>query len=272
MRSVIQMTRSLKGVAKIVGILAGAYALAYLAFFVLQDQFIFFSQRLPPDHVFEFKQPFKEYFIKTDSGDSLNALLFETDESRYLSGRGLILYFHGNADNLQRWGNYAVDFTQLGFDILMVDYRGYGKSSGTPSETILYKDAQVVSNWAKENLDYSNLIIYGRSLGTAVASNLAAKVKPEVLILETPFDKINSVLYGFTSTYKFSNVNHIKEVTCPIVIFQGTEDWVVPMYSAERLKPYLKKEDRFVVIEGGSHNNLRDFKLYHETLKSVLLK
>lgn len=259
---------SVKKVGKITGILVGVYAIAYLAFFLVEDRFIFFSESLPQNHVFEFNQNFKEYFIKTDSGDSLNALLFKTDEP----SRGLILYFHGNADNLQRWGNYAIDFTQLGFDILMVDYRGYGKSSGKPNEAILYKDAQVVSDWAKENIDYKNLIIYGRSLGTAVASKLAATVNPEVLILETPFDKINSVLYGFTSTYKLSNVNHIKEVTCPIVIIQGTEDWVVPLRSAERLKPFLKKDDRFVLIEGGSHNNLRDFKLYHETLKSILLK
>jgi len=262
------MTRSLKIVVKTIGILAGIYAIAYVAFFALEDKFIFLSKRLSQDHIFEFKQPFKEYFIKTDSGDSLNSLLFKAAEP----SRGLILYFHGNADNLQRWSNYAVDFTQLGYDILMVDYRGYGKSSGKPSEAILYKDAQAVSDWAKENLDYSNLILYGRSLGSAVASKLAITVKPDLLILETPFDEINSVLYGFTSTYKFSNVNHIKEVTYPILIFQGTDDWVVPMYSAERLKPFLKKDDRFVIIEGGSHNNLRDFKLYHETLKSALVK
>lgn len=262
------MSGTLKKVAKIVGILAVAYAIAYVAFFLLEDKFIFYSKSLPHDHVFEFNQPFKEYFIHTDSGDSLNALLFKATES----SRGLILYFHGNADNLQRWGNYAADFTQLGYDILMVDYRGYGKSSGKPTEAILYKDAQVVSDWAKENIDYTNLIIYGRSLGTAVASNLATIVKPDLLILETPFDKINSVLYGFTSTYKFSNADYIKEVKCPIVIIQGTQDWVVPMYSAERLKPLLKKDDRFVVIEGGSHNNLRDFKSYHETIKSILLK
>ncbi|MBP9925232.1 MAG: alpha/beta hydrolase [Cyclobacteriaceae bacterium] len=260
------MAGTLKKVARIAGILAVGYAIAYGAFFLLEDKFIFYSKSLPSDHVFEFNQPFQEYFIKTDSKDSLNALLFKTAEP----SRGLILYFHGNADNLQRWGNYAIDFTQLGYDILMIDYRGYGKSSGKPTEAILYNDAQVVSDWAKENIDYTNLIIYGRSLGTAVATNLASTVNPDLLILETPFDKINSVLYGFTSTYTFSNAHHIKEVTCPIVIIQGTQDWVVPMYSAERLKPFLKKDDHFVAIEGGSHNNLRDFKLYHETLKSVL--
>ncbi|MDZ7647292.1 MAG: alpha/beta hydrolase [Cytophagales bacterium] len=260
------MPRSLKIVGRIVGILAGMYALAYLVFFVVEDRFIFFSESLTQNYVFNFNQPFEEYFIETDSGDSLNALLFKTNEP----SRGLILYFHGNADNLQRWGNYAIDFTELGFEILMVDYRGYGKSSGKPGEDILYRDAQVVYDWAKENITYEYFVIYGRSLGTAVASNLAASANPNLLILETPFDKINSILYGFTSTYTFSNKDHMKEVTCPIVIIQGTADWVVPMYSAERLKPFLKKDDRFVVIEGGSHNNLRDFKLYHETLKSIL--
>lgn len=262
------MTRRLKVILRITGFGTGVYALMYLAFFLWEDKFIFLPEKLPPNYVFKFNQPFEEYFIETGSGDSLNALLFKTTEP----SRGLILYFHGNADNLQRWGNYSIDFTQLGYEILLVDYQGYGKSTGSPSEEILYVDAQRVSDWAKQNIEFERLIIYGRSLGTAVASDLAARVNPELLILETPFDKINSVLYGFTSSYKFSNVNHIKEVTCPIVIIQGTQDWVVPLRSAARLKPFLKNDDRFVVIEGGSHNNLRDFEFYHETLRSVLLK
>jgi len=145
---------------------------------------------LAAEHLFQFDQPFEEYFIKTPDGETLNALLFKSPNTP----KGFILYFHGNAGNLQRWGNYAIDFTELDYDILMVEYRGYGKSTGTPSEVDFYADAQVVLDWAKANIPFSRLIIYGRSLGSGVATQLAIKNSPDLLILETPFNELKKPL------------------------------------------------------------------------------
>ena len=252
-------------IAKILGVTGLVYLILLAGFYLFQDRFVFQSKRLPKNYTFTFDQPFEEHVVSANN-DTLNVLLFKTTQP----ARGLILYFHGNADNLQRWGNYAIDFTSHGYDILMVDYRGYGKSTGTPNETVLYSDAQVVLSWVKSNLPYRKLILYGRSLGSAVASNLALTSNPDLLILETPFDELNSALYTFSSRYKFPTKDFLSKVTCKKVIIHGTSDWVVPLSSALRLKPLLKEGDEFVVIKGGSHNNLRDFSDYHKTVKEAL--
>jgi pimeloyl-ACP methyl ester carboxylesterase len=253
---------------KIIAIIFGSLlfvCLLYVGFYAFQDHFIFQSEKLPADYVFTFDQKFEELVIPTTDGEQISALLFRADSSR-----GLILYFHGNAGSLQRWGQYATDFTSLGYDILMMDYRGYGKSTGTPNEENLYQDAQTVLQWSGDNLTYQKLVIYGRSLGSAVAANLATTAPADLLILETPFEELNDVLYFLSSQYKFPNKTFLPKINCKRVIFQGTHDDVVPLASALKLRPFLDEQDRFVIIEGGGHNNLREFKEYRETLREVL--
>lgn len=268
------MQNKVKRTGKILGIVLLVYLFLSVGFYVFQDQIIFQSEGLLKGDTFKFDQKFEEYFITAKDGKSLNALLFRTDQS----SKGLILYFHGNANNLQRWGKYAVDFTTLGYDILMVDYRGYGKSEGTPTEADLYADAFAVWNWSRTNFPHPKIILYGRSLGAAVATNLATKTNPDLLILETPFDELKGVvyppfmkdLYLLPVHYHFPNTKFLADVKCRKVIMHGTNDWVVPISSANRLKPFIRNEDQFFVIEGGSHNNLRDFEMYHVFLKEVL--
>ena len=125
-------------------------------------------------------------------------------------------------------------------------------------------------SWSQANIPHSKLILYGRSLGSAVASHLATSANPDLLMLETPFDELNSALYTFSSKYKFPTKDFLTNVTCKRIIIHGTNDWVVPLSSAMKLKPLLKAGDQFVIIEGGSHNNLRDFDEYHKTLKEAL--
>jgi uncharacterized protein len=243
-------------------------------FYLFPEKFIFQPKVLASDHVFQFDQPFEEHFIKTAGGETLSTLLFKSPTP----SKGFILYFHGNAGNLQRWGKYAIDFTKLGYDILMIDYRGYGKSTGRPSENDFYADAQVVMDWARANITFTRLIIYGRSLGTGVASQLAIKNTPYLLILETPFDELKGVINTpirpllsiFPSRYNFPNNEYIPKMQCRKVIFHGTLDWVVPLSSALKLKPLLSPEDRFFIIEGGGHRNLNTFKEFQEGLAEVL--
>ena len=258
----------------ILGITFLAYLTLLLSFYVFQDRAIFQRDSLAPDDVYTFDQAFEEYFIKMKDDVMLNALLFRTSQP----SKGLILYFHGNSGNLRRWGRYAVDFTSLGYDILITDYRGYGKSTGIPGEDDFYEDAHTILEWAKANVPHTRLVIYGRSLGSAVASQLAIDAQPDLLILETPFDELMGTIYLpvrpifklFPLRHSFPNKTFLAKVTCKTVIFQGTDDWVVPLASAERLKPLLKEGDQFVIIEGGSHNDLRDFVLYHTTLAEAL--
>ena len=260
--------------AKILGLLGLLYLTALMGIYSFQHTLVFQGKPLEKSYSFHFDQAYEELIIPTHDGLSLHALLFTAG----VPSRGLILYFHGNGDNLQRWGKYAADFTTLGYDILMVDYRGYGKSEGTPSEASLYQDALTVHHWARAHLNFGRLIIYGRSLGSAVASFLATRVAADLLVLETPFAEIKDAFYWmmrpltyiFPIKFQFSNLALLPDVACRKVIFHGTADWVVPLASAKKLKPLLSSSDRFVVVEGAGHRNLRQFRAYHEALAQAL--
>lgn len=267
-----EQIRSMKWIKKAALIVIFILFATALASYIFQNKLIFQSEKLPPGHHFVFNQPYEEYFITTPDNNTINALWFKPPQP----AKGLVIYFHGNADHLQRWGNYAGDITQLGYEVIMMDYRGYGKSSGTPNEKTVYEDAAMIWNWAKEKTDHHNVVIYGRSLGAAIATHLAAEVQPDLLILETPFDELKGAsilryVYAFIPLHsKFATKEYIQKVSCKIVIFQGTNDWVVSMKSAEQLKPLLKESDEFVVIPQGGHYNLNEFELYHAKLADVL--
>src|SRR6185369_16226885 len=111
-----------------------------IGLYLSQDKLLFRSDALEKSYVFQFDQPYEEYNILTGDGQTINILWFKSAGEP----KGLIFYFHGNANNLQRWGNYAVDLTRHGYEVVMMDYRGYGKSSGAPSEQNLHEDAELV--------------------------------------------------------------------------------------------------------------------------------
>lgn len=248
-----------------------AYFLLTTGLYLGQDKIIFQGHKLPDDYTFKFSGQFSEIKIHPRIGKELSAVLFFTDKE---VRKGTILYFHGNADNMQRWGNYAIDFTKLGYNVLMIDYTGYGKSYGRPSEQTFLEDADDTWEWAKMHLKETRFVLYGRSLGTAAASYLATKHKPLLLILETPFYQLLqyrlSIFFPFGLKYDFANYKYIPEIKCPVTIFQGTADWVVSYKSALKLKPLLKAGDQFITIKGGGHKNLRTFDVYHEKLAEVL--
>ncbi len=242
-------------------------------FYIFYENIVFQRTTLPKNHRFEFDTPHEEFFVNTTGGDSLNVLRFKTDRA----ARGMVFYLHGNADNLTRWGTYAVDFTRLGYDVVMFDYRGYGKSSGTPNDQNIYADAWTIFEWVESHFDYPNIVFYGRSLGSAVASRLATTQDPDLLILETPFARFGDVIWPlmpalsiFPINADFSNLDNVKKIECRKAIFHGTNDWVVPLSSALKLKPLLGPSDEFIVIEGGGHKNLREFQSYHEHLEAIL--
>lgn len=257
-----------------VGLIVAAYGALYL----FQDYLIFQSIPLEKAHRYDDFVAYDEHFITVPNGDSpadtLNALWFKPDSA----SKGLILYFHGNRGNLQRWGHYAKDFTAHGYEVLMIDYRGYGKSTGKPTEEALYRDARSVYDWCVAHGLHGRLILYGRSLGSAVASRLAGEVNHDLLILETPFDELRGAIRPYAGPlipllplhYTFSNTEHLRTARSRVVIFHGTQDNIVPMSSAERLKPLLATPADFIVVPGGGHRNLSAFPQYQDGLKALL--
>jgi hypothetical protein len=229
---------------------------------------LFRPVKLAESHLFQFDAPFEELWFPTPDGQRLNALLFPTARREK---SGVVLYFHGNRDHLQRWGAYHGVFTSRGYDFLIPDYRGYGKSSGVPDEQDYFEDATLLYHWLQERYPPEQIVFYGRSLGTGMAAYLAARQAARSVILETPFNHIRGLLSShlyekidlkFEPIWSFPNDEHLRQTTIPVLIFHGTRDRVVPYASAAGLKPYLKAGDLFVTIEGGSHHNLGSFPEY----------
>ncbi len=241
----------------------------------LQRKALFQPTRLAADYVFSFDHPFEEMFLETPDGARLNLLRFPSARKPL---RGVVLYFHGNRDNLQRWGNMHRDFTSRGYDFVALDYRGYGKSTGEPGERTCYEDARLVYDRILADHHAGSIILYGRSLGSAMACFLAAHVRARKLVLETPFDNIRGLVAAhlrrsdvpFHPAFFFPNDRHLRHAEMPAILFHGTADRVVPYESAARLKACLKPGDEFVTIPGGAHNNLPEFELYQQKLTEWL--
>lgn len=248
--------------------------LSGLMIYFFQDSIIFQTEKLEPALSYSFGVPHQEISITTPDGETLNALLFSPVDS----SKGLILYFHGNSGSLKRWGGIAAPLTAYNFHVLVVDYRGYGKSTGKPDEQGLYADAQAVWQWAQSALAPPRLVIYGRSLGSAVASYLASKTNPDLLILETPFHNLQGAVNPvfrplvkiFPLRYSFPTIDWVAEASCKKLLFHGTADPVVALQSALKLKAVLRPSDEFVILEGGTHDNLSEFEQYHSKLAEAL--
>ncbi|MFN7118451.1 MAG: alpha/beta hydrolase [Saprospiraceae bacterium] len=241
--------------------------------FLWQDYFIFRPQKLPQQYAYQFEQHFTEIFLDAPQGGKLNALWF-----KQLNAKGVILFFHGNAGSLQRWGHLHHFFQRLGYDYFVYDYRGYGKSTGKRSEHLMYEDALLMFEFIRQHYPENQIVVFGRSMGSAFASRVAVAGGVKMLILETPFYSMRNLFYSyypflppvFLFKYPFFNHRYLRQVQCPIYIFQGTKDWVVPYKCAARLQKWLKPGDAFITIPGGGHNNLLFYDIYNRKLQEIL--
>jgi len=241
--------------------------------YMLQRSFILHPKKLDKSYKFEFNFDFNEFTMPISEGQ-LHAIHAKTRIDR----KGTILYFHGNSDNLKRWGKVSEDFLTRGYDVLMMDYRGFGKSDGRATEQNMYTDAKSLYNYALKQYSTDEIVIYGRSIGSGVASQLAEKVEAKQLMLETPFysiqdvveEKYPFVLMVFKLQFQFPNYKHIDQIEIPVHIFHGTKDKVVPYDSAEKLKKHLKEMDTFLTIEGGGHKNIPSYEVYQKRLDVLL--
>ncbi|MBC7867519.1 MAG: alpha/beta fold hydrolase [Gloeobacteraceae cyanobacterium ES-bin-316] len=246
-----------------------------IALYYLQEKILLHPKKLESSYVFRFDQPFEELNIPFSKTDTVNVIKFFPKDS---VRKGVVLYFHGNKNNVEHYAAFAPAFTKHGYEVWMPDYPGFGKSSGEVAEKKLYSIAYELQKMAAAKYGPDSLVIYGKSLGTAVAA-YAASVKPcKQLILETPYYSIPSLFrsYAFMypasmmSNYKLPTYQFLQEVGVPVTVFHGTGDWVVPYRTGVRLKRFLKEKDVFIKIPKGSHNNLGESPIYKKALDSLL--
>jgi len=242
-----------------------------------QEELIFYPEALPPDYQYAFSEPFEEVTVPIEKA-TLNALLFKA-----VNPKGVVLYFHGNAGSLRTWGDVARDFTSRGYDILIPDYRGFGKSAGKiASEKQLLDDGMAVYRMLAKTRPEDRIIVYGRSIGTGVATFVAHSGKPRILLLESPFLSLvdlASYHYPFLPRpiismflkYPLRTDLRIGEIACPVYLFHGTQDDIIPFDHSVRLERLIRSPHRLIRIEGGGHNNLSDYGAFDRELDRIML-
>ena len=177
-------------VKRIILLVFGLYLLLLVGFYLFQEKVIFRPKKLAKDYIFSFDKEFEEVNLTTDDTSIINALHFKVKNPK-----GIILYYHGNKGNLQRWGPMISPFTDYGYDVFIMDYRGYGKSNGERNEKNLYNDALLSYNYVKGHFDEEKITVYGRSLGGTFATFVASQNSPKQLILEAPFYNLLDLSY-----------------------------------------------------------------------------
>jgi len=251
------------------------YALVGLVLYYFQDKFLFHPKKLSSDHVFKFDQPFEEINIGFNEEDTMNLVKFFPNDS---IRKGVIVYYHGNMENIEHYASFAKPFTKAGYEVWMEDYPGFGKSRGELSEENLYSQAIEVKRMADAKYSSDSIILYGKSLGTGIAAYVASNSKAKMLILETPYYSIPALFsaYAFIyptgrmSTYKIPTHTYLEDVAYPVIIFHGTNDGVIPYRCAEKLKKVLKKGDAFITMPGADHQNINQQEIYFHSIDSLL--
>jgi len=253
--------------------IVGGIIFLSLAVYFLQDLFIFKPEKLRADFQFKYDIPFREVNFDVEPGVRINGLHFFRDQPK-----GLILYFHGNSRSIKGWAKYARDFYRYDYDVVLVDYRGFGKSTGKRSEHEMLNDMQVVYSSLANDYSENHLIVYGRSLGSGFAAKVASDNNPRYLILDAPFYNFRKVIerflpilpVRFVLRYHLRTDKWIQRVKCPIYILHGTKDLLIPIRHSEQLQKINPRKITLIRIHGGGHNNLTKFDEYHNFIRDIL--
>ncbi|MDP5157057.1 MAG: lysophospholipase [Flaviramulus sp.] len=252
-----------------------AYIVISVALYYLQDYMLFKPEKLSKDFQFYYEnQEIKEYNLETRDGATINGLrFFPKGESK-----GVVLYLKGNSKSIKGWGKFAVDFTRHGYNVLMVDYRGFGKSTGRRSQKAIKRDLQEVYNKIKELTKEDRIILYGRSLGSGFAAKLASMNSPKMLVLDAPYYSLTKVTARYAPfmplslliKYPLPTYKWLKYVKCPIHIIHGTNDTLIPYKTSVKLSKINPKLTKLHTVIGGGHKNLNNFESYHKMIHEIL--
>jgi len=215
----------------------------------------------------------EEVEVPVSDGISLNCVWMKEPRSK-----GVILYLHGNRGSNKRCIHQARNMSDNQYDIFMPDYRGYGKSEGEIySEAQLFADVQKVYDFLKQHYSENQIVIAGYSLGSGMASWLAAHNKPKRLFLIAPYvsfvdlkNRYTYLLPNFLVKYPLNNKAHLAAVTCPVTLFHGTDDELIPFDSSEELEKVNPQNIQLVPLEDVSHRRAIFDGRFRATVRELL--
>jgi uncharacterized protein len=256
------------------------YLLILVGLYFFQEKLLFPAEKLPSNYQFVNDYSFDEVFIPVHGADNKkgdNAILHALHFTRP-NPKGLVFFLHGNAGSLRTWATGIDFYERVNYDLFIIDYRGYGKSTGKiTSQQQLIND--VKQAWQVASAPYADkpIVIYGRSLGTGLATILAKEVQPDLLALVSPFSSMVNIAkaqYPFVPTwllrYPLRTENIIGDVTSKIVFIHGSEDSFIPLSHSKKLQSLSKSTDTLITIEGAAHNDIHQFSDYRDSLENAL--
>ncbi len=250
------------------------YGLVITVYFLFQEQFIFIPVHSANQGGYKLALDYEEINLETPNNGSIHGLHIKIPDSK-----GVILYLHGNTGNLGRWAVSAGELTSYGFDVLAIDYRGYGKSKGRRSEKAMHLDVEEAYQYLLKQYPEEDIVIYGRSLGSGFAVRLAARHPQSKLVLETPFFSLLEVAeqqapyipIGFLLRFTLRSDEIIHKLKNPLIVFHGTRDRVVPYKSGLKLYEKATSPNKLMVtIPRGRHNDLGKYALFREKMREFL--
>jgi uncharacterized protein len=248
-------------------------AVAMAALWWGQERLLFAPQTLAAEHRFDFGADVHEGFIDVP-GARLNTLHLKLP-----APRGVVFFLHGNGGNLQSWFVNADFYRRANIDLFMLDYRGYGKSTGhISSEAQLHADVRAAWDQVAPQYAGKKRVVYGRSLGSGLAAALAAEVQPEQLILVSPYESMLALAadhYAFVPAwlqrYPLRTDLALPRVAGAVLLMHGERDTLIKPQHSERLQAAVPRV-QLLRIAGAAHNDLQQFDSYLQALRSALLQ
>lgn len=240
------------------------------------NQFAFYPDR---EYACVLPEGASEVSLETSDGVKLQAIIFSGKKR----AGSIVIYFHGNAGNLYHRTAEAEKLFSTGCDVVVSGYRGYGRSTGEPSEEGIYIDGACVLDYIHRVLGYpyEKIFIYGRSLGTAVAVHTGAVIPLAGMILVTPLSSAEDFARDRISDYSasyvkkdFRTIDKINKLTCPLLVIHGTDDEVIPYSHGLKIFGAYNGIKQMVTITGGRHNDLEftDPVLYWKSVRHFLAR
>lgn len=234
------------------------YLFLVLLLVLFQDKFVFLPGKtifMTPD---EKGMDYEELWIEVPDGSKINGWFIKAKEPK-----ATLLFCHGNAGTISHRIESAEIFLDLGLNVLLYDYRGYGRSPRSPSEKNSYEDSEAVWNYLTEEkkLGADEIIILGRSMGGPIAANLAKNHSPKMCILESTFTSIPDVArYRFPIfptkglvNIKYPTVDYVKGIKCPLLLVHSQDDEIIPYWMGEKIFAAANEPKEFLELSAG-HN------------------
>jgi pimeloyl-ACP methyl ester carboxylesterase len=253
-------------------LVAFIYVLLCLIIFSTQEYFLFQRSGLAQDYRYEIEEEFEEVWLGHDMKH--HAVHIQRPASK-----GIIIYFHGNRDSLKRWIRLSKGLLRYDYDLLLVEYPEYGKSRAHLSQESLEELALLSYDYAQKIYAQEQIVLFGRSMGTGLASFLGSKKPAKAVVLETPYYSLDHLLsrYLFLMPrrwliqYSFPSNQWLSETESKIQILHGTNDQIIPIGMADKLAKSLSGKAQMTTIDGGRHHDLSNYQQYWDSLDAIFL-